>query len=141
MTSNSAAKFFHLIDDMEKDYCMSIAARAGDFLFIGGLTATDNDGNELYADDPGMQMKNVYEKMGRILDEHGGCSGDIVSETIFYDVSASVYETLMFPHRQKFYEAVEGPSVAGVQVAGFLSPAIKVEVTAIAYLPQQRSNP
>lgn len=136
MANKSAAQFFHLIPDMEKGYCMSLAARAGDLVFIGGLTATDNDGNEIYADDAGMQMKVIYEKMGRILKAHDGCSSDIVSETIFYGVTASEYEELMFPHRQKFYETADGPSVAGVQVAGFVSDAIKVEVTAIAYLPQ-----
>lgn len=136
MTKSSAAQFFHLIPDMEKGYCMSLAVRAGDLLYIGGLTATDDQGNELYADDAGLQMKVVYEKMEQVLQAHGGCASDVVSETIFYGVTASDYEELMFPHRQKFYENAEGPSVAGVQVAGFVSEAIKVEVTAIAYLPQ-----
>lgn len=138
MAKKSAAQFFHLIPEMEQDYCMSLAVRAGDLLYIGGLTATDDEGNEVHADDAGMQMKVVYEKMGRILEEHGGCSRNIVSETIFYGVTASEYEELMFPHRQKFYENTDGPSVAGVQVAGFLSNAIKVEVTAIAYLAQPK---
>lgn len=131
-----AAQFFHLIPDMEKSYCMSLAVRAGDLLYIGGLTATDQQGNEIYPDDAGMQMKVIYEKMAQVLKSHGGCASDIVSETIFYGVTASEYENLMFPYRQKFYENAEGPSVAGVQVAGFVSDAIKVEVTAIAYLPQ-----
>jgi len=81
MTKKSTAEFFHLIPEMERDYCMSLAVRAGDLLYIGGLTATDGEGNELYADDAGMQMKAVYEKMGRVLEAHGGCATDIVSET------------------------------------------------------------
>ena len=140
MTKKSTAEFFHLIPEMERDYCMSLAVRAGDQLYIGGLTATDVEGNEIYADDAGMQMKTVYEKMDGVLKAHGGCARDIVSETIFYGVTASEYEELMFPHRQKFYENTDGPSVAGVQVAGFVSEAIKVEVTAIAYLPQPTST-
>lgn len=138
MTKKSSAEFFHLIPEMERDYCMSLAVRAGDLLYMGGLTATDDEGNEIYADDPGMQMKTVYEKMDRVLKAHGGCARDVVSETIFYGVTASEYEALMFPHRQKFYQNVDGPSVAGVQVAGFVSEAIKIEVTAIAYLPQPK---
>ncbi|PLW69876.1 RidA family protein [Pseudohalioglobus lutimaris] len=134
--TKTSAQFFHLIPDMEKSYCMSLAVRAGDLVYIGGLTATDDEGNEIFADDAGMQMKAVYEKMARVLEIHGGSSKDIVSEMIFYGVEATEFEESMFPHRQKFYENTDGPSVAGVQVAGFVSEAIKVEVTAIAYLPQ-----
>ena len=136
MKKQTTAQFFHLIPAMEKDYCMSLAVRAGDLLFIGGLTSSDDEGNETFADNPGKQMEVIYEKMGKVLQAHGGSAKDIVSETIFYGVTASEYEELMFPHRQKFYEGTDGPSVAGVQVAGFISEAIKVEVTAIAYLPQ-----
>ena len=130
------AEFFHLIADMEKSYCMSLAVRAGDLLYIGGLTATDHNGNEIFADDAGLQMKVIYEKMAKVLEIHGGSPRDIVSETIFYGVTAAEYEQLMFPHRQKFYDNTDGPSVAGIQVAGFVSANIKVEVTAVAYLPQ-----
>ena len=53
----------HLVPDLEKQYCFSIGVRAGDYVFIGGLTASDDDGNELFADDPALQMKNIYEQM------------------------------------------------------------------------------
>ncbi|WP_339671460.1 RidA family protein [Dasania marina] len=136
MKKTPTAQFFHLIPSMEKDYCMSLAVRAGDLLYIGGLTSTDDEGNETFADDAGKQMKSVYDKMGLILEAHGGCASDVVSETIYYDVSGADYEEFMFPYRQAFYVGTDGPSVAGVQVAGFISDAIKVEMTAIAYLPQ-----
>ena len=64
MTKKSSAEFFHLIPEMERDYCMSLAVRAGDLLYMGGLTATDDEGNEIYADDPGMQIKNGLRKNG-----------------------------------------------------------------------------
>jgi len=129
-------QFFHLIPDMEKSYCMSLAVRAGDMLHIGGLTATDDKGNEIHFDDAGMQMKSIYDKMALILEAHGGSASDVISEVIYYDASGEEYEELMFPYRQKFYKNTDGPSVAGVQVAGFISDAIKVEVTAVAYLPR-----
>lgn len=127
---------FHLVPELEKQYCFSIGVRAGDYVFIGGLTASDDDGNELYPDDPAMQMKNIYEQFDRVLSHYGGSASDVVSEVIYYSVSMEEYNCELFPHRQAFYEGSEAPSVAGMQVIGFTSEAIKVEVTAVAYLPE-----
>lgn len=126
----------HLVPELEKQYCFSIGVRAGDFVFIGGLTASDEEGNEIHADDPAMQMKSIYEQLGRVLKHFGGTRSDIVSEVIYYSVSADEYNNNLFPHRQEFYADCEAPSVAGMQVVGFTSEAIKVEVTAVAYLPE-----
>lgn len=127
---------FHLVPELEKQYCFSIGVRAGDYVFIGGLTASDDEGNELYPDDPAMQMKSIYEQLTRVLAHYGGSAGDVVSEVIYYSVSMDDYNNDLFPHRQAFYQGSEAPSVAGMQVVGFTSEAIKVEVTAVAYLPQ-----
>lgn len=127
---------FHLVPELEKQYCFSIGVRAGDYVFIGGLTASDDEGNELYPDDPAMQMLSIYEQLTRILAHYGGSAGDVVSEVIYYSVSMDEYNNDLFPHRQAFYQGSEAPSVAGMQVVGFTSEAIKVEVTAVAYLPQ-----
>ena len=126
----------HLVPDLEKQYCFSIGVRAGDYVFIGGLTASDDEGNELFADDAALQMKNIYEQMTRVLDHFGGSPSDVVSEVIYYSVSMDEYNEQLFPHRQAFYQGGDAPSVAGMQVLGFTSEAIKVEVTAVAYLPQ-----
>tara|TARA_B100001057_G_scaffold489214_1_gene575025 strand:+ start:1240 stop:1650 length:411 start_codon:yes stop_codon:yes gene_type:complete len=127
---------FHLVPGLEEHYCFSIGVRAGDFVFIGGLTASDDEGNELHADDAALQMKSIYEQMGRVLEHFGGTASDVVSEVIYYSVGADEYNETLFPHRQAFYSGGEAPSVAGMQVVGFTSPAIKVEVTAVAYLPE-----
>lgn len=126
---------FHLIPELEEQYCFSSAVRAGDYIYIGGLTASDDEGNELHADDAGLQMQSIYEQMGRVLRHYGGTAANIVSEVIYYSVSKDEYNEQLFPHRQVFYEGTEAPSVAGMQVVGFTSDAIKVEVTAVAYLP------
>lgn len=129
-------EYLHFFPELEKHYCFSLGVRAGDYVFIGGLTACDEDGNEIHEDDPALQMKNIYEQMGRVLDHFGGTASDVVSEVIYYSVDMDTYNGQLFPHRQEFYEGGEAPSVAGMQVVGFTSPAIKVEVTAIAYLPK-----
>ncbi|MFS0850676.1 MULTISPECIES: RidA family protein [Novosphingobium] len=125
---------------MERDYCMSVAVRAGDLVFIGGLTAVDLDGNELHHDDAAAQIRTIYEQMGRVLAAHGGTAAEVVSETIYYSCSGEEYTKRLFPHRKAFYQNCDGPSVAGVQVAGFISPAIQVEVTCVAYIPLHGSD-
>lgn len=132
---------FHLLPSMEREYCMSIAARAGDLVFIGGLTAVDALGNELHLDDAALQFKVVYEQMGRILAAHGGSAADVVSETIYYSCTGEEYSERLFPYRKEFYSDCDGPSVAGVQVAGFISSAIRVEVTCVAHIPTGRPAP
>jgi len=129
---------YHLMPSMERDYCMSIAVRAGDLVFIGGLTAVDASGNELHHDDAALQFKVVYEQMGRILAAHGGSAADVVSETIYYSCTGEEYSERLFPRRKEFYRDCDGPSVAGVQVAGFISAAIRVEVTCVAHIPAGR---
>lgn len=126
---------FHLVPEMERDYCMSLAVRAGDMVFIGGLTAVDQAGRELHEGNAALQFKVVYEHLSRVLAAHGGRAQDVVSETIYYSCTGQEYAEHLFPYRQAFYRGCDGPSVAGVQVVGFISPAISVEVTCVAYIP------
>ena len=122
---------FRLIPDMEERYCMSVGVLAGDFLFIGGLFDVDDEGNALHPEDAAMQFRGIYEQMNHVLAAHGGTAADVVSETIYYGCSAEEYSERLVPHRLAFYQGCNGPSVVGVQVAGFIEPAIQVEVTAV----------
>ncbi|MFX4921891.1 RidA family protein, partial [Acinetobacter baumannii] len=82
---------FRLIPGMEQEYCMSVGMRAGDFLFIGGLFAADDDGHAIHADDAALQFKVIYEQLKHVLAAHGGTAADVVSETIYYGCSAEEY--------------------------------------------------
>ncbi len=135
MTPVMKPQSFRLIPGMEQEYCMSVGMRAGDFLFIGGLFAADDDGHAIHADDAALQFKVIYEQLKHVLAAHGGTAAHVVSETIYYGCSAEEYSERLVPHRRAFYRGCNGPSVVGVQVAGFIERAIQVEVTAIAYLP------
>ena len=50
---------FHLSPAREKAFTYSIGMRAGDFLFVGGITAVDEDGNEVFADDIAKQTEVI----------------------------------------------------------------------------------
>ena len=126
---------FHMVPQIEEQYCFSIAVRSGDYVHIGGLTASDDQGNELHPENAGLQMRSIYSQLSKVLNHFGGSQQDVVSEVIYYTVPMNEYNEQLFPYRQAFYKGCEAPSVAGMQVLGFTSEAIKVELTAVAYLP------
>lgn len=124
---------FHLNSEFEQQYSFSIAVKAGDFLHIGGVTAVDKEGNEVYADDARKQMELIYERMEVILSSHDADFGDVVSETIYYNMDNETYLNTL-DLRAAAYKDVDGPSTAGVRVADFSSDKTLLEITAVAYL-------
>jgi 2-iminobutanoate/2-iminopropanoate deaminase len=110
-------------------------ARAGDFAFVAGQIAKDKDGNWIGLGDAGMQARQVYANIARILDSLGANPSDVVKiNTILTDRSyrdAVTAERLQFfgPHR---------PPHTGIVVVGLGSPEVLVEVEIVVYLPRQR---
>lgn len=124
---------YHLNSEFENAYSYSIAVKSGDFLYIGGVTAVDEQGNEVYADDPKKQMALIYKRIGKILAAHGATAKNVVEETIYYGIDNDKYfETLEV--RSDFYKGVAGPSASGVRVSAFTSNNILIEIKAVAYL-------
>ncbi|GAC1611396.1 MAG: hypothetical protein NVS3B3_22480 [Aquirhabdus sp.] len=128
-----ASAAFHLNPDFERGYNYSIGVKAGDFLYIGGVTAVDEAGNEVYAKDPRKQMQLIYERMKKILAAHGATFNNVVSETIYYKIPNNVYVDVL-DVRAKFYKGMDGPSASGIKVADFASKNILIEIKAVAYL-------
>jgi len=127
------AQVFHLNPEFEEGYKFSIGVRSGDFLIIGGITAVDEQGNEVHADNPRKQMQLIYQRLEKILAAHGASAKNVVKETIYYGIDNERYFGTL-DIRSDFYQGVAGPSTSGVRVAGFTSDNILIELTAVAYL-------
>lgn len=127
------ARVFHLNPEFEEGYKFSIGVRSGDFLIIGGITAVDEQGNEVHADNPRKQMQLIYQRLEKILAAHGATAKNVVKETIYYGIDNEKYFSTL-DIRSDFYKDVAGPSTSGVKVAGFTSENILIELTAVAYL-------
>ncbi len=56
----------------------SRAVRVGDFVFVSGTTATDDDGNVVGPDDPQEQARYILQKIGAALEEAGSSLRDVV---------------------------------------------------------------
>ena len=79
---------FDMIDpgwSYSQRYTFSPAVRKGNWLFISGLTATDEGGTMVGKGDIVAQTRQIFEKMKVILDAAGGSFDNIV-KTVDYIV-------------------------------------------------------
>src|SRR5688500_3760022 len=79
---------------------VSAAVRAGDLLFISGMTASDGQ-RRIVGDDLAGQARYIYEKMGRVLAEAGASFADVV-ETVDYVTTFEGYEATAAVRREVF---------------------------------------
>src|SRR5829696_3991343 len=111
------------------------AARAGDFIFVAGQVARDENNEWVGLDDAGTQAAQVYRNIGRILAHVGAEPSDVVKiNTILVDRNDRDAVTA---ERLKFF-GDHRPPHTGVIVYGLGSPEVKVEVEVIAYVPTER---
>jgi reactive intermediate/imine deaminase len=112
---------------------LSPAVRAGDFVFISGQVPTDDRG-EIVWGNVETQTRVVMEKLKTALG-YAGCSlADIVKTTIYLSDARDfvgfngVYSS--------YFEPGKRPARTTIQSALVLD--IRVEIDAVAYMPQKR---
>jgi enamine deaminase RidA (YjgF/YER057c/UK114 family) len=111
------------------------AARCGDFVFVAGQVARDENGAWVGPGDAGAQAAQVYRNIGRILEHVGATPRDVVKITTMMvdrdDRDAVTAARLDFfgDHR---------PPHTGMIIAGLGSPEVRVEVEVVVYLPRPR---
>ncbi|MBE2314898.1 RidA family protein [Solirubrobacter sp. CPCC 204708] len=109
----------------------SAAVRAGDWVFVSGMTAVSGDGEVVGADDPAEQTREVVRKLAAALEAAGAGLGDVV-RTRIYLVHPSDWEAVGTVHGEAFGEA---SPAASMLVTGLLDPRMRVEIEAVAYAP------
>ncbi|AKQ54579.1 RidA family protein [Bordetella hinzii] len=110
----------------------SPAIRAGDFLYISGMTAMNAQRELVGEGDIAEQARFIYQKMGAILAEAGGDYSRIV-ETVEYVTTFDGYGRTADVRREVFGEGPY-PAATGVLVSGLVRPGALIEIRAIAYL-------
>jgi 2-iminobutanoate/2-iminopropanoate deaminase len=109
------------------------AARAGDFIFVAGQVARDENNEWVGINDAGLQAAQVYRNIGRVLTHMGASPSDVVKiHTIMVDRGDRDAVTA---ERLKFF-GDHRPPHTGVIVAGLGSPEVRVEVEVTVYLPR-----
>jgi 2-iminobutanoate/2-iminopropanoate deaminase len=108
-------------------------ACAGDFLFVAGQVARDENNNWVGVGDAGAQAEQVYRNIGRVLAHFGAGPTDVVKiNTIMTDRND---RDAIAAARLKFF-GDHRPPHTGIIIAGLGSPEVKVEVEVIAYCPK-----
>ena len=108
------------------------AVRAGDFLFVSGLTATDEQ-RRIVGATLAEQARHIYAKLGRILAEAGADFGDVV-ETIDYVTTFEGYDATAAVRREVFGADGPFPAATGVRVVELVRPGALIEISATAWL-------
>jgi enamine deaminase RidA (YjgF/YER057c/UK114 family) len=113
-----------------RDIGFSAAVRAGDLVFVAGMTAAEADGTITGGDDPYAQAVAALGKLAAALD--GAGSGlDRVVQTRMFIADRADSEAVGRAHHEAFAEA---PPAAAMLVTGLLDPRMRVEIEAVAHV-------
>jgi len=113
-------------------YTFSPAVRAGNLLFISGMTATDERGELIAPGDIVEQTRVILRKFHRLLETAGGGMEHIVQTTEYVTTTQDYRRTAEV--RREFFTAPY-PTATGVIVASLLREGAVIEISAIAVLP------
>ena len=112
----------------------SPAVRAGNLLFVSGMTASDPDGKIVGAGDIAAQARYIYaEKLLPLLRAAGAGFAHVV-ETVDYVTTFENYDATAAVRREVF-GGPPYPAATGVQVAGLIRAGALIEIRATALLP------
>jgi enamine deaminase RidA (YjgF/YER057c/UK114 family) len=113
-------------------YTFSPAVRAGNLLFISGMTAGDESGRIVGPGDIVAQTRYIFEKLAALLAAAGGGFEHIVQTTEYVTTTENYGKTAAV--RREFFRG-RFPTATGVIVAGLLREGALIEISAVAVLP------
>lgn len=108
---------------------LSHATRAGDFVFVSGQVATDDDGT-VYVGDFEREVESVLDNVETVLAAAGARADQIVKVGAFLS-NATLFAPFNEVYRRRFGAA---PPARTTVVVSFGHPDVRVEIEAIAYV-------
>ena len=94
--------------------------------YIAGMTASGGDLTDEYT-----QGKAIFTKIRHLVEAAGGSMADVVTVTIF--VTDITQREKVWQARREFFSG-NFPASTLVQVAALATPALKVEINAVAHI-------
>lgn len=122
----------------DKDYALTQMVRSGDYLWLSGQIAYDENGNIVGPGDLEAQARQVFTNMRQLLQVAGHDLTSVVRLTNYFAVPSMdmALTRRYWAVKQEFFGGHQ-PASTGMRVAGLMTPDILLEVDAIAYAPQQ----
>lgn len=109
---------------------------AGDFLYLSGKTARDENGDSVGTGDMVAQADQCFKNIQDVIGRVGASMTDIVKLTTFFTVPLNMEVATKYWEVRRKYFGEYKPASSGLQVAALLSPELLIEIEAIVYLPQ-----
>jgi 2-iminobutanoate/2-iminopropanoate deaminase len=112
-------------------YSQAVVSNGGKVVWLAGqTTAEDSSGNSLVGDFDG-QVREVFARLGKTLEDAGGALGDMVTMTVFI-TDARFGDR--FTQLRKGIFGDNFPASALITVAGLARPELLVEVQGVAVI-------
>jgi enamine deaminase RidA (YjgF/YER057c/UK114 family) len=110
----------------------SHAVQVGNFLFVAGQVALDEDLRLVGVGDPEAQVRQVWRNIQTVVEAAGGKVTDVVRVTTFL-VDVSHVEAL-HKVRREFFPDGDFPTATVVQVAALAAPGLLLETEVFAII-------
>jgi enamine deaminase RidA (YjgF/YER057c/UK114 family) len=105
--------------------------RAGNHLYVSGLTARNKDGVTIDGNGEYEQAKIIFTKMKNLIEAANASMADIAKLTIY--VTRMEFNKEVWRAREEFFTDAF-PACSLVEVKGLAKPEILVEIEGIAYI-------
>lgn len=114
---------------------MSMAVRAGDFVFLSGMLSMDEAGNFDFSGDITEQTRLTLSAIERLLAQ-AGCTRDDVVKSVVYLKDRGDFGAFNAAYGAFFDTA---PPVRTAICTDFVVEGVRVEIDVTAYAPQQNT--
>ena len=122
--------------DDDFPFSQAVVEPEGRRVHLTGQVAWNQKGEVIGIGDAKIQAECAIDNIAKILAKLGGTIADIVSLTMYY-VRDEDLDAIQSVRKHRFDKAT-GPAVTGVKVASLVDPALLVELTAVAVIPNDR---
>jgi reactive intermediate/imine deaminase len=111
-----------------------VAEFSGRLIAVSGQVAWDAEGNVVGRDDVEAQARQVFTNLGTALAAAGADLSNVVKLTVFLTDIGDLATVRRV--RNEFVDPAAPPASTLVQVSALVDPALKIEVEALAVVPE-----